>query len=620
MRAMSFLSGGSRGTARVAWPLCAAFIVGSAGCYEEPLEVDYAAQGKTPPAAAELPDRLPEVVVDEDGYATLSGQVKNWLSLQYVDGVEVSSVGLTPPASGASAGAQGEYSVPEVQVAGVFWLKAYKAGYQATYEYVRMPQGDYPNKTAYIISDADLTALATAYGKTPLETCGTILAEVKNLANQGAAGIAGVTLSGVDYEGPYFLNAQGQPEGGTTETTASGRVVFFNVCSPGVTSVAPNTIAQLSVDEPGYVVASPQYLNVYADGVTRGAVQVDDTGAPPPPPPPPPDEIIDFTTHIQPIIVREACAACHAVGGAAAGTGLYLNGTPSENYALLKEGTARVNLAYPQQSLLLQKPLYEDPPNHPNASFPSVDHPDYVTVLNWIQQGAPYGDEVPPPPPPVVDLPQNVDFFTNVQSRFAQRTCTGCHNATTYAAGMDLTGTPQDVYARLYNVEQRVVPNNYEGSYLYTKPNATYLDVVHSGGKPVANGDDDFARYVAGWIYEGAPAYVTPLVPMSATADLAPLFQAQGCTGCHNEAGQANYGNLRLDLTGQNLVDELNGVYDGDNDPRVTAYEPENSPIAMKWIDLYPNVNHTGGKKQINTYYKEYHRLVTWIYEGADEP
>ena len=88
------------------------------------------------------------------------------------------------------------------------------------------------------------------YGKTPNPACGTIVAEVKNLANQGQAGLEYVTLSGVDYEGPYFLNAAGQPDGATTETSTSGRVVFFNVCSPGVLTVNPNTIAQLDIDEP----------------------------------------------------------------------------------------------------------------------------------------------------------------------------------------------------------------------------------------------------------------------------------------------------------------------------------------------------------------------------------
>lgn len=484
------------------------------GCVVEPLVVDYDAERQPPPPALELPDRLPEVIVDEDGYATLSGQVKNWLTNAYVDGVQVSAAGLVPdPVPGTPPPGQGGYALDQVQVAGVFWAKTYKGGYVSTYEYVKMPQGDYPNKTLYILGDADLQTLAQAYGKTPNPACGTVVAEVKNLANQGQANLKYVELTGVDYEGPYFLNAGGQPDSTAPTTSASGRVVFFNVCSPGVTSVSPNTTARLTVEDQNYTVTAPQYLNIYAGSVTRGVVQVAPAGdaPPPPPPPPPPDELIDFTTHVYPILVKEGCAACHAAGGAAAGTGLYMTGTPREIYDALKNdpvrGAVRVNLEYPQQSYLLTKPLYEEPPNHPNAAFPSTDHPDYVTILNWILQGAPYGDEPPPEPPVNNDFPPNVDFATQVYPLFAQRTCTGCHNAATLSGGMNLTGTPYEVYQQLMAPgENRVVPGDYAGSYLFTKPNSAYLQVVHDGGKPVAGPQDPFARYVGGWIYQGAPA------------------------------------------------------------------------------------------------------------------
>lgn len=496
------------------WAASAA-LVATVGCMEEPLVVDYAAEQKEPPPAYELPDRLPEVIIDEDGYATLSGQVKNWLTNAYVDGVEVTAVGIVPePVPGTAPPGQGGYALEQVQVAGVFWAKAYKTGYVSTYEYVKMPQGDYPNKTLYILGEQDLQALATAYGKTPNPACGTVVAEVKNLANQGQANLKYVALTGVDYEGPYFLNEGGLPDPTKTATTASGRVVFFNVCSPGVTAVNPNTTARLTVEDQNYTVTTPVYLNIYANAATRGVVQVAAGNDPLPqtPEPLPPDELIDFTTHVYPIIVKEGCAACHAVGGAAAVTGLYMTGTPYEVYNALKNdpirGPVRVNLEYPAQSYVLTKPLYEEPPNHPNAAFPSTDYPDYLTILHWIQQGAPYGDEPQQPVNPGNnDFPPNVDFATQVYPLFAQRTCTSCHNAALLSGGMNLTGTPYEVYQRLMEPgENRVVPGDYAASYLYTKPNAGYLQVVHEGGKPVAGADDPFARYVGGWIYQGAPA------------------------------------------------------------------------------------------------------------------
>jgi mono/diheme cytochrome c family protein len=712
----------------------AALFLSVGACYLDPLAHDYAINPDEPPPLLALPERPPEVVVSPDGYATLSGEVKGWFSLEAVNGVTLSTVGTDPVITGAADGPQGSYGL-EVPVAGIFWIKAAKPGYPSTYEYVRMPQGDYPNKTAYIISDEQLAAMAAAYGKTVNPACGTVLAEVKNPQNQGQKDITALTLLGVSYEGPYFLGPQNQAAADRTYSSASGRALFFNVCDTGGQVASPGAIAQLTVDQPGYPVQAPAFLNIYAGGATRGVVVVEPNGVVVEPPP---DDIIDFKDEIYPIFVQQACAACHAPGGAAAGSGLYFDG-PAENvYAALREGNQRVNLQYPADSLVLSKPLYEEPPNHPNASFPSVNYPDYQTIYRWINQGAPWGvqpppppvqpvtfagdiytrfqvynaqahpygrgcanchdavtysgglnltggpdvvyqrladkglydvnypdqskilrypycgpnncvaegishgslvfantndpdyqliyqwiaqgaqhDGVPPPPPPP-DLPQNVDFFDNVQTRFAQRGCTGCHGAVGPSGNLDLTGTPRAVYDRLYNVGQRVLPGNYEGSYLYTKPNAAFPNVNHGGGKPIPGDEDNFSRYLAGWIYENAP-FVDPGY-MYATDHLAPYFQAQGCTGCHNAAGQANYGQLRLDLTGQNLINELNGVYDGDGRVRLTPYDPANSLIITKAIDLYPNVNHGGGKKQINVVYKEFHRVLTWVYEGAARP
>ena len=45
--------------------------------------------------------------------------------------------------------------------------------------------------------------------------------------------------------------------------------------------------------------------------------------------------------------------------------------------------------ATPADSLLLTKPLYDDPPNHPNATFLDMNDPDYIVFLQWITQGAP---------------------------------------------------------------------------------------------------------------------------------------------------------------------------------------------------------------------------------------
>jgi len=47
-----------------------------------------------------------------------------------------------------------------------------------------------------------------------------------------------------------------------------------------------------------------------------------------------------------------------------------------------------IDLATPEASLLLVNPLYETPPDHPNATFASIDSPYYQKWLSWIAAGA----------------------------------------------------------------------------------------------------------------------------------------------------------------------------------------------------------------------------------------
>ena len=47
-----------------------------------------------------------------------------------------------------------------------------------------------------------------------------------------------------------------------------------------------------------------------------------------------------------------------------------------------------INLATPADSLLLTNPLYETPPDHPNATFGSLDNTFYQKWLQWITDGA----------------------------------------------------------------------------------------------------------------------------------------------------------------------------------------------------------------------------------------
>jgi hypothetical protein len=82
------------------------------------------------------------------------------------------------------------------------------------------------------------------------------------------------------------------------------------------------------------------------------------------------------------------CANCHTLGGI--GAVLQFDLPVAEAHAAI---LARPGVIAPPataaQSLLLTKPLYEDPPNHPNATFLTPLDPDYLVILEWIEQGAP---------------------------------------------------------------------------------------------------------------------------------------------------------------------------------------------------------------------------------------
>ena len=100
-----------------------------------------------------------------------------------------------------------------------------------------------------------------------------------------------------------------------------------------------------------------------------------------------------FTTDIYPIFAKASqggqdCASCHTLGGSA-GNVLILDDGAANVHARLIASTLLVNLADPAASLILTKPLYEEPPNHPNAVWLDITDPYYMKILAWITGGAP---------------------------------------------------------------------------------------------------------------------------------------------------------------------------------------------------------------------------------------
>jgi hypothetical protein len=96
------------------------------------------------------------------------------------------------------------------------------------------------------------------------------------------------------------------------------------------------------------------------------------------------------------------CQGCHtSYGGAAPAAGMDLYGGPAIAYAALdpQRYPQRVNLADPEASRLLTKPLYEAAGNqdHPIIAFLSDNDPGYQLIVSWIREGAQRNNVVLPP-------------------------------------------------------------------------------------------------------------------------------------------------------------------------------------------------------------------------------
>jgi mono/diheme cytochrome c family protein len=275
----------------------------------------------------------------------------------------------------------------------------------------------------------------------------------------------------------------------------------------------------------------------------------------------------------------------------------------------MAEGENRVNLQYPDQSLLLTKPLLEDPPDHPNAAFQSTADPNYVLVKSWIEQGAPAYFEEPPP------IVEPVDFAAQVYPLFQQglggRGCTACHNAVDLSGNLDLTGGADAVYLRLadygyYNV-------NYPGeSLLLTAP--MYGPDVGHPVRVFANDNDPDYQTIYQWVLQGAlydiEIVVDPNLPTNVdfVSDVWPHFGAKGCTGCHG--GNTPSANLNLQDSPQNVANNIAGV--------VVAYDPDASYILQKPYAGNAGLAHNGGKPIPNDQDPMYRYLAGWIAEGAN--
>ncbi|MFZ9886087.1 MAG: superoxide dismutase family protein [Myxococcota bacterium] len=162
----------------------------------------------------------------------------------------------------------------------------------------------------------------------------------------------------------------------------------------------------------------------------------------------PVERIVDFTDDIMPIFSRQGCVVCHKPDGPGAnppGGLLDFTAAPSAVHGYIlgqSPGYPKVDLNTPTASLLLTMPLLEEPPNHPNASFESLQNPDAALILQWIEQGAPrYSTALPP------EETNEPYTLTELMQAAYDIGCTNCHSAARNANYT--TGTPGAPYGAL---------------------------------------------------------------------------------------------------------------------------------------------------------------------------
>ncbi len=98
-----------------------------------------------------------------------------------------------------------------------------------------------------------------------------------------------------------------------------------------------------------------------------------------------------FTNDVVPLLTRLGCnqGACHGKNEGRNGFKLSLRGyAPEWDFERLarESRSRRVNLAYPEQSLLLRKALGESP--HGGGKLLAADSPEHRLLLDWIRAGA----------------------------------------------------------------------------------------------------------------------------------------------------------------------------------------------------------------------------------------
>ncbi|WP_164102559.1 DUF1549 and DUF1553 domain-containing protein [Candidatus Laterigemmans baculatus] len=216
-----------------------------------------------------------------------------------------------------------------------------------------------------------------------------------------------------DYQG--FIAVMSRPDGVTVDVTEEAEWTLSN---PKLVTLDGTTLRPAADGE-------TELVCNYGGSEVRIPVKVTNAGAHPP---------ISFTKDIMPVLTRSGCntGSCHGAARGKDGFNLSLFGfDPAGDYQRITReiGFRRVNLARPDQSLLLLKSIGAVP--HTGGKRFEVDSPYYKAMLEWLEAGVPQdaADKMPPavesvaiyPPQAVIEGEGSTQRFLAV-ARYADGT------------------------------------------------------------------------------------------------------------------------------------------------------------------------------------------------------
>ncbi len=353
----------------------------------------FACVGNAPPAGDDDVDAGADVDASPDPILlSVTGRTLDYFTGAPLDLVTLATEGMTPAANGSSD-ALGAYEL-RVPPASVFYASATRTNYRPSRNHaIRVTDAALAMTDLSLVSVNDARRQYTSLGLTP--TAGRAVAFGLLLRNNGTP-LEGIPLADIkllDAQlapvglGPYFFGANGDL---VSNLTLAVSTAFGGKARVGFLDVAPGAYTlEVKYTAGGGGGGAPQIrtyqvpVEVVADGATLVATGGGDDDMQPPP------GARTFTAHVYPRLQKAAsgglgCANCHTLGGP-----LPFDGPIAETHAAIIGRLGVVNPpATAATSLLLTKPLYEDPPNHPNATFLTALDPDYVIIMEWIAQGA----------------------------------------------------------------------------------------------------------------------------------------------------------------------------------------------------------------------------------------